>query len=330
MTVSHSTEPDDRRKMFAALSVMERKCPPLKHGRPPYWRAPITPPSADVYVPAWNWVSFMDYPQGMAVTVLDVNGAYLAALGSCEIAHSHLINTGRMAHRPEPRHIAPGYYRITVPYWSFSGTIVHPLGDSARLESERMLWVAAPTLRLLCELGEMGHIGHFDILDSWTAEVRTTFLSWAERLRSYRTELMDSIDMAQTEQRRAEQMDLYAAFKDGYSAALSMMLTGEKCLTRRPDWAHTIYAEHATNTWRKAWKYTFTGRPLISMGSVDEIAILARDLPAVLQRPKPPFRYDPSGRQLGAFKPKRSTFIGAESPQTPVSLHTADDLGDVL
>lgn len=329
-TVSHNTEHDAQARMFPALKIMERQTPPLKYGRPPYWRAPITPPSADIYIPVWNWVSPQDLPEGEPVTVLDVNAAYLAAIGMVKVAHSHLIRTHGFAHLPGKRDVAPGYYRITVPHWAFSGTIVHPLGDSSRLQTELQLWITAPTLVLLLELGEEGHIGGFEITDSWTAEVTTDFLSWSERLRSVRTECLARIDMAQTDNGRKYAADRYDAFKQGYSAALSMMLTGEKCLTRRPDWAHTVYAAHAANTWRKAWRYTFTGASLVGMGAVDEISILTADMNAAIHRPKPPFRYDATGRVCGALKTKKTTVIGCEPLQRADILTTLDDGDDIL
>jgi hypothetical protein len=332
--VSHSTEhdiPDTDVRMYPALRVMERQTPPLKYGRPPYWRAPVVHEASDnVYVPVWNWTSPHDFPEGEAVTVLDVNAAYLSAMGSCRIAHSHLTHTGRAAHLPEPGHVAPGYYRITVPHWAFDGTIVHPLGDSARLQTESSVWVAAPTLILLLELEEEGHLSWFEIIDSWTAEVVTEFRSWSERLRSHRNECMDRIDMAQTETYMRQEVERLDAFKRGYSAALSMMLTGEKCLTHRPDWAHTVYAQHAASTWRKAWRWTFTGRPLVAMGAVDEIAVLSADIGTVIARPKPPFRYDATGRQPGALKPKSVTFIGCEPAQRADSVALVDEGDDIL
>lgn len=328
--MSHNTGNPETR-MFPALKVLERQTPPLKYGRPPYWRAPICPASAEVYTPTWNWVSPLDFPEAEPVTVLDVNAAYLAAIGSVKIAHSHLVQTGRISGLPEPRKVAPGYYLITVPYWAFSGTIVHPLGDSARVETESTLWVAAPVLVLLLELEDSGHLGHFEILDSWTAQVTGNFLSWSERLRSLRNECIDRVETAQTEERRREELDRYDAFKQGYSAALSMMLTGDKCLTRRPDWTHTVHAHHAAATWRKAWRWTFTGKPIVAMGATDEIAVLSQDLPAVLGRPEPPFRFDPTGRQPGALKPKTVTFTGAQQPQRADTMVTVDELeGDLL
>jgi len=330
MTVPRSAEHDTDVRMFPALRVLERQTPPLKYGQPPYWRAPVCPASEGVYIPVWNWTSPHDFPEGEAVTVLDVNAAYLSAMGSARVAHSHLSRTGPTERPETPRDILPGYYKITIPHWAFDGTIVHPLGDSSRLQTETHVWVAAPTLGLLLELEYDGHIGWFEILDSWTAQRTVEFRSWSERLRSIRGECIDRMEMAQTEIQRQEERDRYDAFKQGYSAALSMMLTGEKCLTHRPDWSHTIYAQHAASTWRKAWRWTFTGRPLVAMGAVDEVAVLSVDVPTVLARPKPPFRFDPTGRQPGAFKPKTVTFIGCEPAQRSDAAPALEDLEDIL
>lgn len=334
MTVSRSTGPDRTDtdvRMFPALRVLERQTPPLKYGRPPYWRAPVIHEASDnVYVPTWNWTSPHEFPEGEAVTVLDVNAAYLSAMGSARIAHSHLVHTGHHDRLPAARDVAPGYYKITVPYWSFAGTIVHPLGDSTRVQTEPALWVAAPTLILLIELADEGHLGYFEILDAHTAEVITDFRSWSERLRSIRNECMDRVEMSQTDTHRLQEIARYDAFKTGYSAALSMMLTGEKCHTRRPDWAHTIYAQHAASTWRKAWRWTFTGRPLVAMGAVDEIAVLSADVGDVITRPKPPFRYDPTGRIPGALKPKKATFVNCEPLQRADAVALVDEGDDIL
>lgn len=318
--------------MYPALKILERQAPPLKYGRHPYWRAPITPPSTSVYIPTWNWQSPHNFDEGDKVTVLDANAAYLAAIGSVDIAHSHLIHTGPVKELPDPRDVTPGYYRIVPPYWSFSGTIVHPLGDSARMHATAGMWIAAPTLILLLELEYVGHLGQLVILDSWTADVSANFRSWQAQLRCVRTECLDRIETSKNDAQRAQAKALYDAFKRGYSGALSMMLTGSKCLTRRPDWAHTVYAQHAASQWRKAWRYTFTGAPLVSMGATDEIAVLSADLHEALQRSTPPFRYDPTGRVLGALHPKNTTVIGCEVPVRahPAGLLYDDDAEDVL
>ncbi|MFB7129813.1 MULTISPECIES: hypothetical protein [Streptomycetaceae] len=303
-----SPEPndDDQPPMFPALSILERQTPPARYGREPFWRAPVTPPSRDVYIPHWNWIGIHEIPADREALTLDANGAYLAAIGAVQVAHSHLKETGGIHHGeyPSPRQVLPGYYRVRTPYWAFSGTIVSPLGDSSRTETEESLWVAHPTLQLMLELHEQGALADVVIYDSWTSDVRTDFRDWSATLRELRLTRLDAIDQAQTDATRKAAEDQYDAFKEGYSAALSMMLTGEKCRTRRPDWNHAVLAHASAAMWRKAWRWTETGRPLISMGATDEITVIGADLPEVMSKPKPPFKYDPTGRQLGALKPK--------------------------
>jgi hypothetical protein len=318
--------------MYPALNRMERRpeLQPRRHDREPYWRAPITPASADVYIPHWNWQwrGALDIP-GQQLLTLDANGAYLAALGSLDkVAHSHLSHTGTISWPLSPREVLPGYYRIQVPHWNFDNTIVSPLGDSSRLETENTMWVAHPTLVLLLELLEEGVLGDLQIEDSWTAQAHTHFRKWAAHLRQMRTELLDAIAQGQTEAARAGLRQRYDAFKEGYSAALSMMLTGDKCRTQRPDWTHAVYAQHAATMWRKGWRWTATGHPLIGMGHTDELTVLAADLPAVMSRPKPPFRFDPSGVAIGALKPKTTPALPAPRVQTVAALNQEE--GDIL
>lgn len=306
--------------MFPALKLMEKRLPPLRFGREPYWRAPVTPATKDCLTPAWNWAGITELPPNGKALTLDVNGSYLAAVGHVSIAHGNLTPTGPWEYLPVPQQVFPGYYRITVPHWAFSGTIVSPLGDSSRLTQESRIWVAHPTLVLLLELLEEGSIGDFGIIDSYTCESVTHFRAWQARLRELRKELLDGIAKEHRSTRAPEDCGCighqrYDAFKDGYSAALSMMLTGEKCGTRRPDWAHAVYATASAANWRKAWRYTGTGRTLLSMGNTDEITIAAEDLDGVLAMPKPPFRYDSSGVMLGAFKPKpKATRVVSHRP----------------
>jgi hypothetical protein len=324
--------------MFPALKILERNpaYQPTRYNREPYWRPPVTEPSKDCYIPTWNWrsVNADTIPAGALAATLDVNGAFLGAMATVSIAHSHLAPTGKIDWPMGPRDVQPGYYRIVVPYWAFSGTIVHPLGDSARLQTDVDVWVAAPTLVLLLELLEANALGDVAILDSYTANVATDLRKWQGRLKEIRAGLLDDRDAEHPDSIpddcECPACSAYNAFKTGYSAALSMMLTGDKCATRRPDWSHTVYAAHAANQWRKAWRYTGTGHTLLAMGEVDTITVIAQDLPAALNRPKPPFRMDESGRALGAFKTKR-TQDGSQLPdQTGGPRPTLDAHEDVL
>lgn len=325
------TSPDNPQPMFPALTIMERETKPMRYGHEPFFRAPVAPASRDCYIPHWNWVSIHEAPEGEDTLTLDANGAFLAAVGAVEVAHSQLKHTGpiKWGDIPTPREVDPGYYRIKTPHWAFDGTIVSPLGDSSRIQTEDSLWVAAPTLVLLLELFEQGALGGIVIFDSWTSTITCHFRDWASTLRAVRTARLDAIDQAQTDAARRAAEDAYDAFKEGYSAALSMMLTGDKCRTRRPDWTHTVYAHAAAAMWRKAWKWTDTGYSLISMGATDEITVLAEHLPQVMSRPKPPFKYDPTGRQLGALKPKPHAapiVPGQRAADVPMVLDDAEDI----
>ena len=295
--------------MFPALSLMERDAPPVRYGRPPFWRAPVPAPAAAAFIPSWNWQrSRADLPDDAPTVTLDVNGAFLGAISHVPIAHCQLTRTGGMRGYPDHRALNPGYYKITIPYWAFGRDIVHPLGDSALLETEETVTVLAPTLQLLLELAGAGHIGPFEILDSCTATVHTNFRTWARHLSALRLERLDQVDIAHPSGRRPHKCPCtacvsYKSFKDGYSAAFSMMLTGEKCLTHRPDWSHTVYAQHAAAQWRKAWRYSSTHK-IVSMGHTDELRVLREDLDTAMMLARPPLRVDETGRNLGAFKTK--------------------------
>lgn len=318
--------------MYPALALMEKKLPPLRYGRPPYWRPPVAPISDRIRIPMWNWTSPHELPEGAEALTLDVNGAYLGAIGGAVIAHGNLTNMGEWDYLPTPRQVPPGYYKITVPNWSFSGTIVNPLGQSA--DGETSVWIAHPTLVLLLELLEDGSIGDFGIIDSWTCAATTGFRAWTARLKVVRNQCLDAVDHAHPggapEDCECGACDRYGAFKEGYSAALSMMLTGEKCHTHRPDWAHAIYAQHAASSWRKAWRYTATGRTLLGMGRVDEITVVRHDLPGVLGMAKPPFRVDGSGRILGAFKHKATPTPPPAPRTTPAVTAPPADEYDII
>jgi hypothetical protein len=295
--------------MYRALRLLERVAPPTLYNRDPYWRAPLTPPSKPgaVLVPSRNLrgIRSTDTPATEKSITVDINGAFLAAVGSVDVAHSQLFQTGRLdALDIHPRHVWPGYYRITVPHWAFDATLVSPLGDSARLETEKQVWVAHPTLVLLLELLAEGSIGDLDIHEAWVTEKRCNFRAWNAQLKVVRTRILDMRDAATTDAEVIHAAAQYKSFKEGYGAAFSMMLTGEKCKARRPDWAHAVYAQHAASAWRKAWRFTAIG-PMLHMGFVDQFTVLESDLQTAITTPKtPPFRWDATGRTLGHVKRK--------------------------
>lgn len=311
------TTPDVR--TFPALSRLERVTPPLRFGREPLWRLPLLSAIDKPLIPAWNWHAPHDFPAGTRTVTLDANGAYLGAIGQVSISASQLTHTGPIDYYPAPRDVAPGYYLITVPHWAFSGTIVSPLGNTGQPEKRSKVWVAQPTLSLLLELAEEGHIGAFDILDSWSSMTRTSFRAWYESMRAVRTQVLDQRDASHPTGTIPPKCAClpckrYVAFKEGYSMALSMIATGKQSKTFRPDWSHAVYATHSANMWRKAWKYTGTNHHLVSMGNVDAMTILADDLQPAMAHHTPPFRFDQSGRAIGAMKEKEWGVITEEIP----------------
>jgi hypothetical protein len=310
---------DDTRdaRAFPALALMERTCPPLRFGHEPVWNIPDA--VTDPYVPVWHWHAIRDFVPGSEVLTLETVGGLLDGIAEASIAHTELQHYGPWAGHPEPWGMPPGYYRITVPRWVFTGTIVSPLGDSARLETEDAVWVLAPTLQLLLELSAKGYLSGFQIIDSYVSFVTTSFRTWSAKLRAERFQRLGYVDAAhhQEETRPAgctcAMCRRYAAFTAGYTGALRKLETGTGA-THRPDWAHTVYATYAARQWRKAWAYTFTGMPLVSMGHVDELQVLTEDLMAVMRLPKKPVHVDLVGIHVGALQIKHAGHLVDEAP----------------
>lgn len=303
-------------RTFAALALMEKQHPPLRFGREPYWRAPVTVDPGKVYTPTWDWSKPLQPAPGTQLLDLDVAGAWLGAISSADIAHNRLFHTGAMWFNDKSE-IIPGYYRITNFPWPLDSLIVSPLGNADVVGESDTLWVAAPTVVQLWELMDEGIGIQFDVIDSYTARNpetghihRANFKKWYDRLKTYRNGFLDAVYREHRQEVPAscscEACGDYAGFKVGYASAVSMMLTGEKCRTKRPDWAHTVHAEFAASCWRKAWRYGSTGRIVLGMGDVDEVTVNAVEFTGLLNAASRPIRYDQSGRSMGAFKVKRT------------------------
>lgn len=301
-------EATDAATTFPALGLMERACPPLRFGRPPTWQLPALPIDSPL-IPSWDWYAVRDFYPGTEVVTLTANGGLLAAIGHVTVGHSQLNRVGRMEYPPAPRDVAPGYYRITIPHWAFGGTIVSPLGDSARLQTDEQVWIAAPTLTLLLELAEDGCLGRFTITDSWTAPVQISFRTWYERLRAQHTQLLDQIEAQHPDGIPAASVHCAClpctrlhAFDHGITTALAAVAAGTKSGTHRPDWADAVYATHAAAMWRRAWRYTGTNRHLVALPHIDEVQIIAADLDPAMDHVSPPFLYDESARHIGSLR----------------------------
>lgn len=312
MTIDQHT---GAQQAFRALRLLEKQCIPVLRHRPPFWRP--RPPAIwhDVHVPAWTWTDPVPVDTGTPLVTLDVTAAWVGAIASTPFAHGALMPTGPV--RVDARGgIAPGYYLTDVQPWSVPG-IVSPLGNTERLEDEDRVWVAHPTLLQLLQLTEDGYWGGVTVYDSFTCGKSVRFARWSDALKAHRNALLDRLD-ACDEPTCVECMQLkeaYDDFKTSYAQAVSMMLTGDQCGVRRPDWAHAIQSAAAASTWRKAFRALLAGYAPVSMGDVDEITYIAEDFYEMLLADQPPFRIDPTKRQLGSLKVKRQWLAGSDDAQ---------------
>lgn len=292
---------------FRLLALLEKNPEyiPTLHRRPPFWR-PKPPPAAErCHVPNWNWEAPRAILAGTPMVDLDVNAGYLSAASSVAVGHGALDHTKTRPHRSPGGKPMPGYYLVDAAYWGRYADIVSPLGDVAEGEA---VWITQPTLLLLEALEEEGHWPGTTVLDSWTADKSVRLRTWTTYLAQWRNTLIDQ-----------GKGPVYEDFKTAYSSAVSMMLTGEKCATRRPDWSHAIVAQHAANTWRKAWRAWQAGHGPVRMGDTDELTFTSADYVALAElahdNPKrTTFRMDQSGKSLGSLKIKRVYEYGDPQP----------------
>lgn len=289
-----------------ALRKLEHEHAPKLRKAAPYWRP--KPPACwrTIHEPEWNWTS---QARGMEdfqdLTVLDCNGAFLAPLSGTYVAHGVLERTGPVGELTA-RQVLPGYYRINAAPWGASEAIVSPLGQGSL---PPQVWVAAPTLTLLLELQEEGVWPGVRVYDSWTCDAKVRPTKWAAWLRDVRLLAMDTD--AQTRLEFPDAVPTAArAVKDGYAMAFQLMIQEakpdepRKSGVFRPDWYHTVRAQHKANMWRKAWKCLQAGIIVTYMGKTDEIELPTAVIGHLIDMPEPPIRIDLTGRALGAFKIK--------------------------
>lgn len=292
---------DERITQSRALRALEGECAPKLRGRDPFWRPKPPAIATDVYTPAWDWMDNAQDDAGEALVILDAIAAYVTAISSVTVAHGALEHTG-----PVMDATAVGYYLITIPAWEVPG-IVHPLGTDIVWGDQ--VWVAHPTAQLLQQLAADGYAAALEIHDSWTAPTSVRLRKWSDILKARRNLALDEVDAARaagSPELLTEANAFYTDLKISYSIAVQMMLTGEKCKTRRPDWAHAIVATHSANIWRKVWRCVLAGKYPAGMGAVDEVAFTWTTFHELMYdiRGGSPLKVDPTGRQLGAFKVK--------------------------
>lgn len=300
--------------LYRALSMLENEYAPTLNRRSPFWRPKPATPWRDIHTPLWNWIHPAYVGQPLSLTHLDVNGAYLAAASSGGFAHGALEHTGPLS---LDGRILPGYYLIEVHAWQYPD-IVSPLGSS---ELSGRIWVTAPTIELLAQLVRSGFWPDLTILDSWTCPQVCRFRDWVTAINVDRARAISVREAAKAvgsaEEIKAAEAH-YEAIKTGYAMAVQLMLGpaegGEiKSAVKRPDWYHTIHAQHAASTWRKVWRTLQAGYAPVMMGAVDEVTYLTCDAQAMADPGRfggPLLKVDETGVQLGAFKIKATQEVG--------------------
>jgi len=281
------------------LAALEGEYAPLRRRqREPYWRPPLPGMTfaADV-ITSWEW----ERPYSGEVAVLDRSGAYVAAASSVLVAHGKLEQTG-----PCEFDNRPGYYRVQVHPWHEADALPHPMGEWGSKQPE--VWVPAPAVALLRDLADAGRWPDVTVLDSYTGDgVRLS--RWAGFVNTLRTEAIAE---------HGRDSDQYAAVKTGFGMALSLMLGYQgdamrrewKCNVRRPDWAHSIYAQSAATLWRWAddCRTVAPGLGPVALRNVDELVIpqAALEIVTITKRSggRAPLGIDPAGIKLGTFKVK--------------------------
>lgn len=274
-------------------------------GRPtPWWRPPfdsITPANEATEV-ADDWRApgpardDQEWEHGF-----DVTSQYLSAAGVVRLA------VGRLSYRAAPievaRHNRPGYYRITVPPWALGDKIVHPAG---RWRPGDTVWVAHPTVDLLCELAHEhgGVIAEPDVHEAWTAEN-----DGARVLRKW------SATLAQARREAAELLEgpegpLCTTLQDVYKKGIGMLAVPTSRIYR-PDWQHGIICQARCNLWRKVWAEGTTADHWPVQISADTVWYASAEEDALLDWPETFTQGD--GLTGGAFTHYGSRYVGSSA-----------------
>lgn len=287
---------------FRAPDALVGEYAPLLRKRLPYWRPKAPACHTEFHLPVWGkdgtrWerhdlaelrstLPRVAQQVSQRMVELDVNAAWPAAASTVLLAHGSLTHTRFQAFDG-----SPGYWLVdlrAIEWDDVKRDLASPLGTNRHRDQA---WLASPTVALLTELAQEGVWPELTILDSWTCEDRCRLNKWAERIKIERNALHDVGDR--------ERLD---ALKISYAQAVEMLLKGDKFKAHRPDWAHTIFAQHAASTWRKMWRATQAGHGPVAMGNVDAVTFMGDDLIALQGMNPPPVRLDQYGRTYGTFK----------------------------
>lgn len=254
--------------------------------KPPLWQpwtddallSIITAGSASI-IHGYAW----QRPYTGPVTVLDRNGAQIAAMTSATVAHGGFTRTGPLD--DVPRTPRPGYYKVHVYPWTET-LMPSPLASN---KPGTDIWVPGPTMALLRELAEGNQPRWPDAgaLDSWTADTTCRLWEWGRLCAEVRAYALA------VHGRGTDQLD---AAKKAFSQAKSMMLGKQdpntalprqvwsKSFNRRTDWAHATITLASANLWRvtdACRQAAPAGLSPVALRNTDELAVPTASLEAI-------------------------------------------------
>jgi DNA-binding transcriptional regulator YiaG len=220
-----------------------------------------------------------------AVTVLDMNGAYLAAL------KTHLP-IGPLKHDPTGTWDTKtsGLYLVTPPTWEHED-LPNPIGNR---DEPGPLWLTDPTVRLLQRLSgpKLGLCEPPVIHEAWTAHSTESILEkFRQALAVAREQAIEDDDPVTLEYVKA----MYSKFVS------TLGESGSNHQIRRPEWMHIIRSQAFTNLWLKGLKAHDAGLTLVQMAGTDELHVIG-DWRTVF----------PEGRRISEVKQKDEYTIGGE------------------
>ncbi|MER7757804.1 DUF927 domain-containing protein [Kitasatospora sp. NPDC097643] len=242
---------------------------------------------------------------GIEVSALDVNGAYLSALKSAHLPIGSLRND-----REEGRNPAmfdrrrSGIYLIEPIPWTHPH-LPNPMGDGR--EATGPVWISRSTLDAVFDAASdrYGNLCATPvILESWTAGESTSILrKFADILTDERTRAIATGDTVTLEYVKA----MYSKF---VSTAGDSNANHE---LNRSDWVHIIRSQAFANLWRKAIRATRAGLEIYKATGTDELHVVGDwRSAALLDRNGKTVRLFTEGRALSEMKVKNTYTVGGE------------------
>lgn len=236
---------------------------------------------------------------GTAVDVLDLNGAYLAAL-----TRTHLP-IGRLMEDPpetEFNRKRSGIYLIAPARWPHKDR-PNPLGDGREQKGE--VWITDATLRLLIRTAVDYRTAAPRVLRSFTSGCSENLLTkFGQTLAAARRQALADGDSVTVDYVKA----IYSKF---ISTAGDSRANHDLA---RPEWVHAIRSQAYANLWYKAEKARVAGLHVHKMAGTDELHIAGDWRTASYRTIRPPQQdrlLFPEGRDLAQVKTKGAYVVGS-------------------